>query len=60
MRREGGGDVRWRLWNWIWSGCKGIGSARGRVGCGRKSRRKKKKNLNRDPGDIILEGCGPE
>ena len=28
-RREGGGSVRWRLRNWIWSGCKGIGSDRG-------------------------------
>ena len=37
-----------------------IGSTRGRLGCGQKSRRKKNKSLNRDPGDIILEGCGPE
>ena len=28
-RREGGGEVRWRLWNWIWSGYRGIGSDRG-------------------------------
>ena len=27
---EGGRrDIRWRLWNWIWSSCKGIGSIRG-------------------------------
>ena len=36
-----------------------IGSTRGGLGCGQKSRRKNK-SLNRDPGDIILEGCGPE
>ena len=28
-RREGGEDVRWMVWNWIWSSCKGIGSDRG-------------------------------
>lgn len=28
-RREGGRDVRWRLWNWTLRGCKGIGSDRG-------------------------------
>ena len=28
-RKEGGGDIRWRLWNWTWSGCNGIGSDRG-------------------------------
>ena len=29
LRRREGGGVRWRLWKWIWSGCKGIGSRRG-------------------------------
>ena len=28
-RREGGEDIGWRWWNWIWSCCKGIGSDRG-------------------------------
>ena len=31
LRRREGGGVRWRLWKWIWSGCKGIGSARERA-----------------------------
>ena len=34
------------MWNWIWSGCNGIGSDRGWAMVGRV--RKKKKNLNRD------------
>ena len=29
VEKEGGRrGVRWRLWNWVWSGCKGIGSDR--------------------------------
>ena len=43
--RERGGDVRWRLWNWSWSGCKGTGSDRGWAVVGG---RKKKKSLNRN------------
>ena len=28
-RKEGGGVIRWRLWNWTWRGCNRIGSDRG-------------------------------
>ena len=40
-RREGGGGVRWRLWNWIWSCCKGIGDKG--VGCVRRVKGRRRK-----------------
>ena len=40
-RRKGAGDVRWRLWKWIWSSCKGIRSARRWAVVGRVEGRRK-------------------
>ena len=47
-RREGGGGIKWRLWNWVWIG---IGSHRGWAVVGRT----KKKSLNRDRETLYWE-----
>ena len=56
-RREGGGGVRWRLWNWIWSCCKGIGDRGWAVSEGSKEEEGKSEQGR---GDIVFGGCGPE
>ena len=41
LRRSRGADLGWRVWNWIWSGCKGSGSCRGWAVAGRVEGRRK-------------------
>ena len=51
--REREGDVRWRLWNGSWGGCKGTGSDRGWAVVGR---RRRKKSLSRNWETLCQEG----
>ena len=53
-RREGGGDLRWRLWNWIWNG---IGSDRGWAVVTKV--KEEEENSEQGSGDIVLGGCDP-
>ena len=46
------------MWNWIWSGCNGIGSDRGWAMVGRVKEEEEKSEQG--SGDIVLGRCGPE
>ena len=59
LEKEGGRrGLRWRLWNWIWSGCKGIGNARG--GLWLEGLKEEEEKSEQGSGDIVLGGCGTE